>query len=99
VRKWWDWWNSLAPTWRKKDEAGRPTIGQETGDWGVLVHPGANGILTVLLPLVWWRLGEEASVASDGWTAAVRDVSWVLQGLLSAAKTKYETPISHAFDN
>ncbi|KAJ7899866.1 hypothetical protein B0H13DRAFT_1883584 [Mycena leptocephala] len=71
-----------------KDEAGRPTIGQETSDWGVLVHPGANSILTVLLPLVWWRLEEEVSIASYSWAAAMRDMSWVLQGLLSAAKTK-----------
>jgi hypothetical protein len=99
VSKWWDWWTSLAPAWRKKDETGHPTIGEEKGDWGSLVHPGANGMLTVLLPLTWWRLGEEGNVASDGWVAAVRDVLWVLQGLLSAAKAEYETPLFPRFDN
>lgn len=98
VKKWWEWWISLAPAWHKKDDTGRPTIGQESGDWGALIHPGTNGMLTVLLPLVWWKLGEEGEegdVASDDWVTAVRDVSWVLQGLLSAAKSRY-APISHA---
>ncbi|KAJ7797380.1 hypothetical protein B0H14DRAFT_2618994 [Mycena olivaceomarginata] len=36
VRKWWEWWTSLAPEWRKKDENGRPAIGDEIGNWGVL---------------------------------------------------------------
>ncbi|KAJ6480693.1 hypothetical protein C8R47DRAFT_982738 [Mycena vitilis] len=96
VGKWWDWYSSLSPSWRKKDEAGRPVIdeGAAAGDWGVLVHPGANGMLTVLLPLAWWRQGEEGAPSED-WLAAVRDVAWVLEGLLSAAKTRW-VPYSHA---
>ncbi|KAJ7840491.1 hypothetical protein B0H14DRAFT_2314042, partial [Mycena olivaceomarginata] len=77
VKKWWEWWTSLAPEWRKKDENGRPAIGDEGGDWGALGHPGGNGMLTVLLPLVWWRRGEVKEVASEEWVAAVRDVAWV----------------------
>ncbi|KAJ7880239.1 hypothetical protein B0H14DRAFT_3434497 [Mycena olivaceomarginata] len=54
----------------------------------LLGHPGGNGMLTVLLPLVWWRRGEVKEVASEEWVAAVRDVAWVLKGLLSAANNK-----------
>ncbi|KAJ7459207.1 hypothetical protein FB451DRAFT_1405848 [Mycena latifolia] len=56
--------------------------------WGALVHPGANGMGIVLLPLVWWRQAEQGDVASDSWLHAVRDVAWALKSLLSAAKSK-----------
>ncbi|KAJ7797532.1 hypothetical protein B0H14DRAFT_3493682 [Mycena olivaceomarginata] len=75
---------------------GRPAISEVVGDWGVLAHPGGNGIMTVLL-LVWWRRGEKSEGPSEDWAAAVRDVLWVLKGLLSAAKNKYATPI-HTLD-
>ncbi|KAJ6447498.1 hypothetical protein C8R47DRAFT_919700, partial [Mycena vitilis] len=81
VDKWWEWYNFLSPSWRKKDDRGRPMIVDgASGDWGSLVHPGANGILTVLLPLVWWRQGEEG-LPSEDWLAAVRDVAWALKDL------------------
>jgi hypothetical protein len=51
----------------------------------------------VLLPLVWWRRGEQSEGPSEEWATAVRDVRWVLKGLLSAAKNKYDTPI-HTLD-
>ncbi|KAJ7670790.1 hypothetical protein DFH06DRAFT_981111, partial [Mycena polygramma] len=85
VTKWWDWWKVLSPAWRNVDDAGRPAAGDVAGDWGVLVHPGVNGMLAVMLPLVWWRLGEEGAPSKD-WLAAVHDVAFVLKGLLSAAK-------------
>ncbi|KAJ7846844.1 hypothetical protein B0H14DRAFT_2357400 [Mycena olivaceomarginata] len=84
--KWWEWWTSLAPEWRDKDASGRLRIGETTGEWGSLAHPGANGILMVLLPLVWWRRAEGSERATDEWVATVRDVGWVLQGLLATAK-------------
>jgi hypothetical protein len=84
--QWWEWWTSLAPEWHERDEKGRPKIGEETGEWGALAHPGANGVLTVLLPLVWWRQGEASELASEEWAVAVHDVAWVLQSLLAAAR-------------
>ncbi|KAJ7631950.1 hypothetical protein DFH06DRAFT_1004635 [Mycena polygramma] len=86
VEKWWEWWSDVNPDWREKDGQGRPVIGEQSGDWGTLVHPGANGILTALLLLVWWREGETGA-PTELWLAAVRDVGWVLTGLLSAART------------
>ncbi|KAF8182184.1 hypothetical protein K438DRAFT_1601038, partial [Mycena galopus ATCC 62051] len=86
VRKWWEWWMSLAPDWRERDENGRPKVGEGAGEWGALAHPGANGVLMVLLPLVWWRRGETSAVATEDWLAAVCDVLWVLQGLLATTQ-------------
>ncbi|KAJ7671037.1 hypothetical protein B0H17DRAFT_1245297 [Mycena rosella] len=66
--KWWKWWSALAPTWRKKDDEGLPVTEERVGgDWGVLVHPGANGMAVVLWPLTWWRKKEGSGVASDSW--------------------------------
>ncbi|KAJ7718507.1 hypothetical protein B0H14DRAFT_2412479 [Mycena olivaceomarginata] len=94
VKDWWKWWGCLAPAWRDKEENGVLKTGETKGEWGPLVHPGANGMLTVLLPLVWWKEGEP-DAASESWLAAVRDVLWVLQGLLSTAKEKYVVFLSH----
>ncbi|KAJ7825747.1 hypothetical protein B0H14DRAFT_2164473, partial [Mycena olivaceomarginata] len=77
VKDWWKWWGCLAPAWRDKDENGVLKTGETKGEWGPLVHPGANGMLTVLLPLVWWKEGEPADMESESWLAAVCDVLWV----------------------
>ncbi|KAJ6550937.1 hypothetical protein B0H10DRAFT_1850008, partial [Mycena sp. CBHHK59/15] len=81
---WWMWWTALCPTWRKQDEHQWPLTGEELGSWGILVHPGQNGMLIVLLPLLWWRIKEGGDVASDSWLRAVRDVTWVCKRLLLA---------------
>ncbi|KAJ7895482.1 hypothetical protein B0H14DRAFT_2273429, partial [Mycena olivaceomarginata] len=69
--QWWEWWTSLAPEWREKDKSGKLKIGENTGEWGTLAHPGANRILTVLLPLVWWRRAERSELVTDEWVTAV----------------------------
>ncbi|KAJ7086811.1 hypothetical protein B0H15DRAFT_755779, partial [Mycena belliarum] len=71
---WWVWWSAMSPEWRVKDGQGRPVAGKQ-GPWGALVHPGANGLLMVLLALAWWR-GKEGA-PSPGWLAAVKDMGWV----------------------
>ncbi|KAJ7920717.1 hypothetical protein B0H13DRAFT_1605096, partial [Mycena leptocephala] len=76
---WWAWWSALALP--GGSETAR--LGNE-GPWGELVHPGANGILMVLLALAWWR--EEETTPSMSWLAAVKDVGWVLSGLLTSAR-------------
>ncbi|KAJ7912794.1 hypothetical protein B0H13DRAFT_1613087, partial [Mycena leptocephala] len=83
AKDWWKWWASLAPSWRQRDDAGRPIIGGH-GPWGGLVKPGGNGMLTALLCLGWWRRTE--GKATEDWLAAVEDVKWVLAGLVSEAK-------------
>jgi hypothetical protein len=96
VKDWWKWWGCLAPAWCNKDENGVLKTGKTRGEWGPLVHLGANSMLTVLLPLVWWKEGEPADAASESWLATICDMLWVLQGLLSAAKEKYVVFLSHA---
>ncbi|KAJ7129040.1 hypothetical protein C8R43DRAFT_896852, partial [Mycena crocata] len=83
IPAWWEWWAGLAPTWREKNAAGRPVIGRQ-GPWGTLAKPGANGMLTVILGLAWWYTAE--GEATEDWLAALKDVTWVLRGLLSEAK-------------
>ncbi|KAJ7776480.1 hypothetical protein DFH07DRAFT_731905 [Mycena maculata] len=82
---WKKWWVALAPEWHQKNDVGELVQGGQ-GLWGDLVHPGANGILMVLLVLVWWREKEES--ASESWLAAVRDVGWVLDELLAEAEIR-----------
>lgn len=72
---WWQWWASLQPDWRPRDEDGRPILGG-SGDWEVLTRPGRNGLLIVLLSLVWWH--DAAESTRSEWEAAVKDVSWVV---------------------
>ncbi|KAJ7736396.1 hypothetical protein B0H14DRAFT_2408355, partial [Mycena olivaceomarginata] len=83
IETWWSWWGRLAPSWRDRDERGRPVIGKQ-GPWESLVWPGGNGMLTAILCLGWW-LEAEGDTTED-WHAAVKDVKWVLEGLLSNAK-------------
>ncbi|KAJ7803728.1 hypothetical protein B0H14DRAFT_2192681, partial [Mycena olivaceomarginata] len=79
IKAWWSWWAGLAPSWREQDEHGRPVIGKQ-GPWEVLVRPGGNGMLTAMLCLGWWLAAE--GKATEDWHTAVKDVKWVLEGLL-----------------
>ncbi|KAH9845987.1 hypothetical protein C2E23DRAFT_745137 [Lenzites betulinus] len=77
--QWWKWWTQLQPEWRQVDADGRAVIGGE-GDWDVLKSPGKNGVLIVLLSLVWWReVATEHTVHL--WTSAVADVGWVVSSM------------------
>ncbi len=87
---WWAWWISLQPEWRAMDSAGRPLRNGE-GPWDDLVQPGQNGMLLVLLSLVWWH-GIAPESSRGDWDAAVRDVAWVLDQMVLAqvkAPSKY----------
>ncbi|KAI9070334.1 hypothetical protein FKP32DRAFT_1558137, partial [Trametes sanguinea] len=79
---WWLWWSGIQPAWRTKDSAGHPEIGGN-GDWDCLEKPGKNGILIVLLSLVWWKQQSPAASVGD-WEAAVRDVCWVIRSMAQA---------------
>ncbi|PBK88811.1 hypothetical protein ARMGADRAFT_1033789 [Armillaria gallica] len=52
------------------------------GKWGLLWHPGTNGLVTVLICLRWWgKITMEhygmRSIQMLAWDAAVKDVLWV----------------------
>ncbi|KAI9070211.1 hypothetical protein FKP32DRAFT_1558348 [Trametes sanguinea] len=72
-----------APSIDDEQAAGRPIIGGQ-GDWDALVQPGRNGILIVLLSLVWWRAAATSSTLDD-WHAAVQDVRWVVVSMARSA--------------
>ncbi|KAJ7509962.1 hypothetical protein B0H11DRAFT_1701782, partial [Mycena galericulata] len=80
---WWDWWGRMQPAWRGRDAKGRPVVSDEyREDWGGLVAPGPNGLLSVVAALYWWGCTEK----SKGWEAAVADTLWVMQGLQNAVR-------------
>ncbi|KAJ7179737.1 hypothetical protein C8R46DRAFT_886978, partial [Mycena filopes] len=89
---WQGWWDSLQPSWRKRDARGRWEIGGEYGtDWTTLDHPGANGVLNLAASLYFWGRQAQEMRAKEGeewfssqwqkWEAAVHDVTWMLDGL------------------
>ncbi|KAJ7457582.1 hypothetical protein B0H11DRAFT_1738353, partial [Mycena galericulata] len=81
--KWWDWWAGMQPAWRRRDATGKPVRSEEYGqDWGGLVAPGPNGLLSVVAALYWWACARK----SEGWYAAVADTLWVLEGLNAASE-------------
>ncbi|KAJ6568309.1 hypothetical protein DFH09DRAFT_877301, partial [Mycena vulgaris] len=54
--QWWAWWRSIQPAWRKVGVDGRPLRGEGEvygEDWGGLVLPGQNGVLSVVATLYW----------------------------------------------
>ncbi|KAK0436994.1 hypothetical protein EV421DRAFT_1739212 [Armillaria borealis] len=83
---WWTWWKALQPKWHGvADVVGPLEVRHMTGegDWGLLWHPGANGLMTVLICLQWWgELTTEhygmGSIQMLAWESAVEDVLWVL---------------------
>lgn len=74
--QWRNWWEALQPDWRTFDEDGRlEQVG--SGEWGALDHPGKNGVLMVLLSLMWWQDIATSQTLHD-WNHAARDVAWTI---------------------
>ncbi|OSC99713.1 hypothetical protein PYCCODRAFT_1372698 [Trametes coccinea BRFM310] len=85
AKQWQCWWRKLQPDWREYDDLGHPVFGGE-GSWGSLHQPGKNGILMVLLSLMWWK--EIASpLTADEWQNAASDVLWVVWQMCTALST------------
>ena len=74
--QWRAWWKALQPDWRSFDADNRlEQVG--SGEWGVLDHPGKNGVLMTLLSLMWWRDIATSQTLHD-WHHAARDVAWTI---------------------
>ncbi|KAJ7758851.1 hypothetical protein DFH07DRAFT_958252 [Mycena maculata] len=73
VDAWESWWRSLNPEWRLAD--------------GGRMVPGANGFLSVLACLKWWKMEVKLAGAEARWATAVADVTWVLTRMLKATST------------
>ncbi|TDL13538.1 hypothetical protein BD410DRAFT_683500, partial [Rickenella mellea] len=63
---WWSWWCALQPEWRPTSPSNRPLMTGE-GSWEVLMKPGRNGFLSVVMGLYWWKqkLGDDNSADWD----------------------------------
>jgi hypothetical protein len=85
---WWQWWVSLQPGWRKFEPGGRPCIGVYGNDWDCLKMPGPNGWLSVVATLFWWGRAIKNEVDEKEYTIALKDVNFMMQGLLENLKVK-----------
>ncbi|KAI6029218.1 hypothetical protein BKA83DRAFT_4047087 [Pisolithus microcarpus] len=65
--KWWTWWCSLQPKWRSitaPAQDGKYTPNCIKGeDWNLLCKPGQNGLLSIIVTLMWWGLADKG----QGW--------------------------------
>ncbi|KAJ7027249.1 hypothetical protein C8F04DRAFT_1189686 [Mycena alexandri] len=71
--QWLRWWGSINPKWRVGVDGSLKRV--EEGAWEEMERPGANGFLSVLICLRWWK---EAGGGGD-WTDAVEDVTWAME--------------------
>ncbi|KAJ7602659.1 hypothetical protein DFH06DRAFT_1019121 [Mycena polygramma] len=91
---WWRWWAKVQPEWRVQDTGRRERFVREQypaatrANWGDMRHPGPNGALSFVSTLYWWgkALGSGEQEDRESWADAVRDVRWVLKGLLAAER-------------
>ncbi|KAJ7429351.1 hypothetical protein B0H11DRAFT_1653640, partial [Mycena galericulata] len=66
------WWKGINPAWRLADGV---LVKETKGSWKAMEMPGANGFLSVLVALKWWREAEKDATAR--WSSAIEDVTWV----------------------
>jgi hypothetical protein len=95
VRRWWSWWDSLQPSWRKRRADNKWEISgeyMENCDWDSLWFPGQNGCIGIVAGLYFWGCSRNALGGDDEWTGAnredwemaVKDVVWMIEGLEQA---------------
>ncbi|KAK0466630.1 hypothetical protein IW261DRAFT_1346529 [Armillaria novae-zelandiae] len=75
------WWNALQPGWRRSDTGPLPL-----NDYGgaldkALRKGGPNGIVTVLIALMWWGQGKLSAEEDALWRAMVADVKACVHAL------------------
>lgn len=75
------WWRRLQPDWRV--EEGKDLLREVGGDWSCLQCSGSNGVLSVVAALFFWGYAIEGTLSSHTWNAAVGDVLYALQELVS----------------
>lgn len=74
---WWAWWVDLQPPGRRIEgdfEMARRDAGPIT--WKRLSKSGPNGMLLVLVGLVWWKM--MIGNVDENWCKAVVDVTWAI---------------------
>ncbi|KAJ7701895.1 hypothetical protein B0H17DRAFT_924060 [Mycena rosella] len=94
---WWKWWRTFQPKWRtimnsymwlRHDQRRELAT---AADWAALRHPGPNSIFLLVLTLYWWGRAfceddqrEGLDTSRDIWTEAVKDLTWMVHGLVEA---------------
>ena len=76
------WWKALQPEWRVSK--GNKGLKKANGDWSRLRISGANGFLSVMAALFFWRSSLE-SPDDINWKAALEDVGWALKCMVATA--------------
>ncbi|KAJ7817585.1 hypothetical protein B0H13DRAFT_1662583, partial [Mycena leptocephala] len=95
ARRWWSWWDSLQPSWRKRRADDKWEISGEykkDWDWDPFWFPGQNGCIGIVAGLYFWGssrnalggAGEWIGDNREEWEKAVADVVWVIEGLEQA---------------
>lgn len=74
---WWAWWGSLQPEAR----LGTFMRLSEPLDWACVHVAGVNGIVSVIVVLLWWglKLVDEDLGGRKDWLRAVDDVAWAVE--------------------
>ncbi len=79
----------MQPDWRELDARGRPSQAMDAQDnWDKLSRPGQNGLLMVLLALLWWREAATPATEAD-WAEAAQDVAWVISHMARLERCVY----------
>jgi hypothetical protein len=82
---WWKWWKALQPDSRIGD-GGKLTHEVQGELWEELHKGSQNSFFMVILTLTWWRKAAIKTNDTTGFTAALNDVSWVLDHMLRPGK-------------
>ncbi|KAJ7061134.1 hypothetical protein C8F01DRAFT_987627 [Mycena amicta] len=84
---WWTWWVTMQPAWRELVDGTPKREMDEGANWGGMVVPGKNGMLSVIAGLYWWGYSMRRQCVRlwARWKDAVRDVVWVLERLTDVA--------------
>ncbi|KAJ7105443.1 hypothetical protein C8R43DRAFT_906590 [Mycena crocata] len=85
-KEWAVWWDSLQPSWRKRDTDGTWSVvggyGSDGKEWGDLTQWGVNGTLSLVAGLYFWGCAvQDQPTLHNRWEAAVLDVGWMLEGM------------------
>ncbi|KAK0491760.1 hypothetical protein EDD18DRAFT_1080458 [Armillaria luteobubalina] len=79
------WWNTLQPQWRRSDTGPLPLKDYSGALGKALRKDGPNGIITVLIGLMWWGQGSLSTKEAALWRAMVADVRACIHALMPSS--------------
>ncbi|KAK0475678.1 hypothetical protein EDD18DRAFT_1089647 [Armillaria luteobubalina] len=79
------WWNALQPQWRRSDTGPLPLKDYSGALSKALRKDGPNGIVTVLIGLMWWGQGSLSTKEAALWRAMVADVRACIHALMPSS--------------